>query len=228
MDWYFWRRSGKWTGISTTRVGYDSNDVETDDSSLVVKYVYTTKATRRFTGQSFNQIIATVSDSSATVDANPPHVLSSAPLQGKYQITCTDFNGNEFTTGDIGYGTWMEGIDYTIHNYMPFLTFRTRTRSTGEHGYFENGVSFVIIMEGIEANLPLCSLSDGSTPITGLDPYFEVTEIQSYGVNRFWESIPLEFLVADGQAPSVEVTVDGIEAVCPALNCEYSYVENAG
>jgi hypothetical protein len=111
---------------------------------------------------------------------------------------------------------------------MPFLTFRTHVRGTAEHPYFENGVSFVVIMEGVEANLPLCSLSDGSTPITGLDPVFEVTEIQTYGVNRFWESIPLEFLVADGQAPSVEVTVDGIEAVCPALNCEYSYVDNAG
>jgi hypothetical protein len=80
VDWYFWRKSGKWTGITTTRVGYDSNDVETEDSSQVVKYVYTTKATRQFTGQSFNMIIASVSDTSATVDANPPHVLSSAPL----------------------------------------------------------------------------------------------------------------------------------------------------
>ena len=38
----------------------------------------------------------------------------------------------------------------------------------------------------------------------------------------------MEFLVSDSQSPPVLVTVDGLEAVCPLLNCDYSYIENVG
>ena len=110
VDEWFW--SVKRTGISTTRVGYNDQDVEETDSELIVKYVYTTKALRRFSGQSFNRVVATLSDSSSTVEANAPHVLSSAPLAGKFRITCTDYNGNEHSTEDIAYNNWNTGIEY--------------------------------------------------------------------------------------------------------------------
>lgn len=55
-----------------------------------------------------------------------------------------------------------------------------------------------------------------------------VTTIQEYGVNRFYEAVPLEMLFSDAQSPSVQVIVDGIDALCINSNCDYAYIANAG
>jgi hypothetical protein len=88
---------------------------------LIVKYVYTTRVLRRFTGQSFSRVVAAVSDSSATVEANAPHQLSSTPLAGFFYITCTDYNGNEFKTVDLEYNHWNTGIEYQMSQSIPHL-----------------------------------------------------------------------------------------------------------
>ena len=39
-----------------------------------------------------------------------------------------------------------------------------------------------------------------------------------------FNSIGTEFLYSDANSPQVLVTIDGLEAFCPALNCDYKYV----
>jgi hypothetical protein len=40
----------------------------------------------------------------------------------------------------------------------------------------------------------------------------------------FYEPVPFEFLHTVETSPQVIVTVDGVEAVCASLNCNYNYV----
>lgn len=37
-----------------------------------------------------------------------------------------------------------------------------------------------------------------------------------------FEPIPLEFLRTDAQTPQILVTVDGTQAICSGLNCDYT------
>ena len=82
---------------------------------------------------------------------------------------------------------------------MAFLAWRVHVRTTSDYSYRENGIAFVVIFEGVETNLNECQILSGDeTPLTGVEPQYSVTTLQPYGVNRSWEAIPLEFLVADG------------------------------
>ena len=40
----------------------------------------------------------------------------------------------------------------------------------------------------------------------------------------FYEPVPYEFLYTNEDKPQLSVSVGSLEAVCPALNCSYSYV----
>lgn len=85
-----------------------------------------------------------------------------------------------------------------------------------------------MIVEGIQADIPLCQIvQSGSDVLSGASITTDVFTIQNYGTNKWWESIPLEFLRADGTSPPIEVTVDGIPALCTSLDCGYRYVQSA-
>lgn len=45
-----------------------------------------------------------------------------------------------------------------------------------------------------------------------------------YGQSIFYEPIPFEFLYTNEEDPQVIVSVDGIEAACDSLACNYNYV----
>jgi len=40
----------------------------------------------------------------------------------------------------------------------------------------------------------------------------------------FYEPVPFDFLYTAETQPQVIVSVDGVEAVCASLNCNYNYV----
>ena len=54
------------------------------------------------------------------------------------------------------------------------------------------------------------------------------SRLRDRGVNRWFDPVPLEMLFTPAQAPQVLVKVDGLEAVCPAGNCGYTYVAPVG
>ena len=41
---------------------------------------------------------------------------------------------------------------------MPFLAFNLRVRDNGKYAYAENGRNFAIIFEGIESDVPACTI----------------------------------------------------------------------
>ena len=49
--------------------------------------------------------------------------------------------------------------------------------------------------------------------------------MREYGQNLFFEPIPLEFMRTDAYKPQVTVSVNGIDAVCPEFNCDYTYID---
>jgi len=66
-------------------------------------------------------------------------------------------------------------------------------------------------------------MSGTKSTIKGNKPIFAQDTIRHYSINKFYEPIPLEFLSAAATSPQVLVMVDGIEAICPNLNCDYTY-----
>ena len=110
---------------------------------------------------------------------------------------------------------------------MPFLVYGTWTRDLDEYAYRENGVSFVVVFEGVYGNLPTCQILDGdSDPITGDNPVFTVTTTRPFGVNRYWDVIPFEYLHADLPKSQIQVFVNGVEGICVNMGCGFSYVSD--
>jgi hypothetical protein len=50
------------------------------------------------------------------------------------------------------------------------------------------------------------------------------TVIETNPKRIFYEPVPYEFLYTNEDKPQLSVSVGSLEAVCPALNCSYSYV----
>lgn len=76
----------------------------------------------------------------------------------------------------------------------------------------------------MQADPDQCTIEKGSLkPLAGNTPVLTQETLRNYSVNRFYEPIPLEFLTAVAQNPQVLVTVNGIEAICPKMNCDYTY-----
>lgn len=169
--------------------------------------------------------MATMDGSSATVTITAPSVLSTPPIDGKFRIQCEDQHGTLHTTSDMPFNANPKTINNAIGQSMPHLIFRAYAWDMDEYAYPHNGVSFSIVFDGIDyMQLPLCSLLDGeNTPITGNNPLFDVSNYRDFGVNRYWDVIPFEFLFADLDTPQIQVFVDGIEAVCPTFDCGYEY-----
>jgi hypothetical protein len=53
--------------------------------------------------------------------------------------------------------------------------------------------------------------------------YTNNTVLRTYGESLFFDTVPLDMLKADAQTPQILVYVDGMEALCLDLNCDYAY-----
>ena len=110
--------------------------------------------------------------------------------------------------------------------FIPHLQFKIYVRDINEHTYRENGVGFAVIFQDYHGDVPECTISSGSdSPLTGNNPLFSTVTEREYGKNLMFEPIPLSMLYTDAQKPQVLLTVNGIEGVCPSLNCDYVYVD---
>jgi hypothetical protein len=51
-----------------------------------------------------------------------------------------------------------------------------------------------------------------------------------YSKNLFYEPIPYDFMYYSESAPSLQASVDGVQAICASgnLDCSYTYVEPVG
>lgn len=49
--------------------------------------------------------------------------------------------------------------------------------------------------------------------------------IREYGKTMFFDPVPLQFLKTAGTEPMIDVTVNGLQAVCPTFNCSFGYID---
>ena len=116
--------------------------------------------------------------------------------------------------GRVTVHTWTDG---TIYDEFRF-------------SYRQNGVNIFLTFDGLHSDPPQCTiLSDTASPMTigngGTLSYVGETT-RNYGTGLMFEPVGLEFMYTDAQKPQVMVKVDGLEALCTDLNCDYAYVES--
>ncbi len=75
-------------------------------------------------GYSINAITVTNVNSQSTFVAVPPNlgVKSSAPVNGTFTVTCTNKQGQIFTSKEIGFNSQASSIESAISQSIPFLT----------------------------------------------------------------------------------------------------------
>ena len=97
------------------------------------------------------------------------------------------------------------------------LTVFDATRLNRPFGFYpENNIAFYAVMDGVDDNLPLCQVIDGFTDcITGYNIEFQSQVVREYGINRYWDVIPMEFLFATAETKPARITVDGAPTICP-------------
>ena len=99
--------SSRWgSDITVVKVDYDDMDVETTDSALVVKSVYTVTLLKRINGPSFASAAILQDVVAATITIDVPFQNSSPPLSGSFIITCPDEQGNSLPTHEFDYTEW--------------------------------------------------------------------------------------------------------------------------
>jgi hypothetical protein len=115
--------------VSVSRVIYDANGAEITDMSLAASLVYTVSVNKRIAGFSATMISAApTSDrnnekTAARITVTPPTagIQSSLPFSGDFAITCTDFNGNSYTSRDIAFNEDYRTMVLNMQYSMPFL-----------------------------------------------------------------------------------------------------------
>lgn len=95
----------------------------------------------------------------------------------------------------------------------------------------ENGIQIIMTVEGVQGNIPLCTIVPPSENKASYPEDFALsttTREQSWGENLWFNPVPLEMLYTPALTPQVLVKIDGLEAICKDDNCGYSYIEAVG
>jgi hypothetical protein len=232
IDGFFSHRDRAQSGIRVERTGYDASGVETDVAADVTRYVYTVTLLKRVSANSFTMAAAGSTDGTSSTISIQQTQQSGVPLSGKFKIACKVNDGDAvpFETAEMGFNHWCPGISNSLENYIPHAFGRAYVRDLWEYDYRENGIAFAIVWDGFQGNVPQCEIISSSTdPLTGDDSLsLSSTTIREGGSNIVYDVIPLELLVADSTSPAVTVTVDGLNAICAGMNCDYTYTAGVG
>jgi hypothetical protein len=95
------------SNISVEKQGYNADDIETDDSELTVKTVYTISVLKQINGPSFSMASVVMADNgSSSVSIEAPFQDSTPPISGRFNIVCPNDDGSEFRTRDLSWADW--------------------------------------------------------------------------------------------------------------------------
>lgn len=171
------------SNVEVVKVDYDADDIETTDSSLAVKSIYTVTLLRQINGPSYTTAsVIMVSGDAVNVEIAAPFQQSTPPLSGAFYISCPNADGNPFKTRDLGYGHWTEGIDFYAQLEIPHLQFMTYIRDTGKYSYADNGREFMIVFQDYHGDVPQCTIeSSDSNPIEGNNVVLNAITSREYG-----------------------------------------------
>jgi hypothetical protein len=194
----------------------------------------------------YSQVYALNSASSTTsVSVRKPSEVqaSDPPLNtqgGMYMIACPDLLDPEviYRTSEIDVYSGSGTIDDKLQRYIPWMPFKVRVsmpnKASNRFPSDKNGLQIAIYMQdfdGWQGDIPQCYIEGDhhsyhhENPIRARHVAYSAERIQERGTNLWFEPVPLEMLYTPAQKPQVLVTVNGIPAVCPAQNCDYSYIE---
>jgi hypothetical protein len=114
--------------------------------------------------------------------------------------------------GKVTVHTWTDGTIYDLFKFS----------------YRQNGLNIYLTFDGLHSDPPLCSiLSDTVTPMAignGGTLAYHSEWVRHYGSGLMFEPVGLEFMRTDALSPQVIVKIDGLEALCTGVNCDYAYV----
>jgi len=119
IQWYFNQFHGGARCTSTLKYTDDAGtEVPKADAT---KYVYNVKMNKLINGKSFINWNVLQSGESSKVTVGDFIAESSAPISGKFQISCPNAGGDNFDSREFNYNHWTEGIQYDIHHDIPHL-----------------------------------------------------------------------------------------------------------
>lgn len=217
-------------GLILNFVSYDATGTVTTDPMKVAKTMITFICTRSISMPSTSQIsIKKISTASNFVVTLPKNVqLSVPPMSGSYRIQCVMPDGSSNVTGDIGMWNSTSFIDNAIVAACPFY----REKLQVFEGYTavqfpDDGRDIFVRFLGLNMEVPQFQLLSSPTdPLVGNNLVLNATTFVPYNeTSIFYEPIPFEFLYTNETSPQVVVNIEGIEAVCHSLNCNYRYIQ---
>jgi hypothetical protein len=153
--------------------------------------------------------------------------LSSPPITGSYRIKCFNPDGSQNTTVDIGMWNSSALINTAIINSCPFYRDKLQIFDGYSHVvYPEDGRDIYIRFIGLNMDIPQFQvISSPDDPLIANKAVLNSTTFIDYNTsNIFYEPVPFEFLYTNEKSPQVIVSIEGIEAVCDSLNCNYNYI----
>lgn len=108
---------------------------------------------------------------------------------------------------------------------MAFLIDSVTVIKDGRYDFPDNGISYLLHFFNLDYEVPKCTIAgSGEYPLSGgAQMYTNNTVLRTYGESLFFDTVPLDMLKADAQTPQILVYVDGMEALCLDLNCDYTY-----
>jgi hypothetical protein len=213
---------------------------EETDTLLIVKREYTIQLDKMISGDygiTSATITAVVVDTEATIVCTTPEEnlkTSDAPIGGRYTISCLDatMRAEAFVSGEID--PIADTSIASLHNKLgsvPMLGDNMWLyESSSSDVYHQNAYSLVIDFHDYDKEPPLCTIQSGTTTVATGGPglAFESEVLAEYGKTLWWETVPLEMLRTARAMPQIEVSVNGIKALCTESNCDYKYIAPVG
>jgi hypothetical protein len=210
--------------------------MEKNDESNILTTIYRFKTREPVPGVSFSHYGIYKSDEvleTTHIYIRPPAEvqISDPPLDyndGRFRIKCPDMYDPELMhySTEFKMDTWEGSIDNTLQFRVPHFWFNIRVTKPRYVNDWTTGFTLFIHMYDIEAPVPLCEIESGEDhPMLEGVATFSSEKIQEYGKNLRFDPIPMEMLYTPAYKPQVLVKVNGLDAVCPDLNCDFTYFE---
>jgi len=122
--------------------------------------------------------------------------------------------------------SWEGAIDNNLQMKIPHFWFKIRVTKPWLVNDWTTGFTLFIHMQDIEGEVPLCEIESGvDHPMVPGIATFSSERVQEYGKNLRFDPIPMEMLYTPAYKPQVLVKVNGLDAVCPEFNCDFTYFE---
>jgi len=217
-------------GINVVKTMYDADGNVTLDSRNVTIAIYSITVQRSLNSATTNQInIQKISTSSVIKVTLPKDIQLSNPIMtGSFRIKCAlDKEGNSWnTTYDMYTTNWTSQIMTAIIKACPLYREKIEIWDGPVYPNYHDGRDIVIRFVGLNYDIPQMEVLDSlDDPVKGNEPSVNQTTWIPWDPSRiFYEPVPFEFLYTEESSPQVIVSIDGVEAVCHSLDCDYNYV----